>query len=728
MLIDLDRCVRCDECVVACARAHDNNPRFNRHGRRHDHYMVANACMHCMDPVCMIGCPTGAIHRSSAGGQVVINDLTCIGCSTCANSCPYDNIRMVEARDSTRWVLAVVAGLLVLVLASGYRTAFINPGELSFQHSALADCGSCHVEYHKGVVGWMRAAWSQDNALEDSKPCITCHKMTDRGLLPHNLPAADLQALSANVAPATVSGRSVGVQLANLLFSKSEESDERVPCMTCHREHQGAAGDLTRVSDDHCNTCHQVQFHSLASGHPDFARYPYERRTQIQFDHTSHIDKHFRDAKMAELAPHACRDCHKTDSNDRLMEVKPFEASCGACHGEQVAGAGRASAKGMAVFAVPGLDVASLRETGTAIGEWPEYADGAMPPIMNLLLSADPDYRAANTVFNGIDDPMDLSEANGEQLAAVETLAWGVKSLLFDLRTKGVVALHARLQRLLGRPLSAAETSPLTALLPLDTIAAAQKEWFPSLESEIPRWRDGELVSIPSDEVPDAAGEVNNKGEAPDQKDADGDSDGEIDTGKDDDDDEIATDDDDDEDEDEDEDEDDEIATGKDDDDDDDDDEIDTDKDNDDDEEIATDNDDDDDGKSAADGDHAAAPVIAVASGEDWNVSGGWYRDEFVLRYRPTGHEDGFIRAWLDLTGKTAQRLMESSRVFEGLIGDRAPGLCGKCHSVNKRADGGLMVNWHPYEPEEGLKKPVRFSHAAHFNLMDERGCLTCHV
>ena len=98
MLIDLDRCVRCDECVVACSKGHDNNPRFNRHGRTYDHYMVANACMHCADPVCMIGCPTGAIHRSSSG-QVVINDDTCIGCATCANSCPYDNIRMVDVRD-----------------------------------------------------------------------------------------------------------------------------------------------------------------------------------------------------------------------------------------------------------------------------------------------------------------------------------------------------------------------------------------------------------------------------------------------------------------------------------------------------------------------------------------------------------------------------------------------------------------------------------------------------
>lgn len=99
MLIDLDRCVRCDDCVRACAAAHGGNPRFVRHGRVFDHWMMANACMHCADPVCMIGCPTGAIHRDLGTGMVVVNDATCIGCATCANACPYDNIRMVEIRD-----------------------------------------------------------------------------------------------------------------------------------------------------------------------------------------------------------------------------------------------------------------------------------------------------------------------------------------------------------------------------------------------------------------------------------------------------------------------------------------------------------------------------------------------------------------------------------------------------------------------------------------------------
>ena len=98
MVIDLNRCTRCDDCVRACASAHDDNPRFVRHGHVHDQTMIANACMHCADPVCMIGCPTGAIARERADGAVVIDDLACIGCAACANGCPYDNIRMVDIR------------------------------------------------------------------------------------------------------------------------------------------------------------------------------------------------------------------------------------------------------------------------------------------------------------------------------------------------------------------------------------------------------------------------------------------------------------------------------------------------------------------------------------------------------------------------------------------------------------------------------------------------------
>lgn len=99
MLIDNDRCTRCDDCVRACAATHDNNPRFIRHGPESGGVMVASACLHCADPVCMIGCPTGAIHRDGVEGQVEINPDTCIGCSVCAQSCPYGTIQMVALRD-----------------------------------------------------------------------------------------------------------------------------------------------------------------------------------------------------------------------------------------------------------------------------------------------------------------------------------------------------------------------------------------------------------------------------------------------------------------------------------------------------------------------------------------------------------------------------------------------------------------------------------------------------
>lgn len=99
MLIDMDRCTRCDDCVRACAATHDNNPRFIRQGPEASGVMVASACMHCIDPVCMIGCPTGAIFRENIEGLVGIDADTCIGCSICANSCPYGTIQMVALHD-----------------------------------------------------------------------------------------------------------------------------------------------------------------------------------------------------------------------------------------------------------------------------------------------------------------------------------------------------------------------------------------------------------------------------------------------------------------------------------------------------------------------------------------------------------------------------------------------------------------------------------------------------
>jgi len=54
--------------------------------------------MHCKDPECLTGCPTGAIFRD-AKGAVDIDPLTCIGCFDCATQCPYNAISMVPRNE-----------------------------------------------------------------------------------------------------------------------------------------------------------------------------------------------------------------------------------------------------------------------------------------------------------------------------------------------------------------------------------------------------------------------------------------------------------------------------------------------------------------------------------------------------------------------------------------------------------------------------------------------------
>jgi len=94
LLIDLERCTRCDECVRACADSHDGVARFTRDGPRFGKYLVTMACRSCTDPKCMIGCPVGSIRRTDSL-EIQIEDW-CIGCERCANQCPFGNINMVE--------------------------------------------------------------------------------------------------------------------------------------------------------------------------------------------------------------------------------------------------------------------------------------------------------------------------------------------------------------------------------------------------------------------------------------------------------------------------------------------------------------------------------------------------------------------------------------------------------------------------------------------------------
>ncbi len=92
LILDLQKCTRCDACVNACADAHDGVTRLVRDGLRFENFLVATSCRQCRDPLCMVGCPVGAIRRRNSL-EVIIEDW-CIGCGLCARSCPYGNINL----------------------------------------------------------------------------------------------------------------------------------------------------------------------------------------------------------------------------------------------------------------------------------------------------------------------------------------------------------------------------------------------------------------------------------------------------------------------------------------------------------------------------------------------------------------------------------------------------------------------------------------------------------
>lgn len=102
LLIDLDNCTRCDACVNACADAHDGVTRLIRDGLRYDRFLVATACRSCRDPLCMTQCPVGSIRRKESL-EIIIEDW-CIGCTKCAELCPYGNINMVDFKMTRRQV------------------------------------------------------------------------------------------------------------------------------------------------------------------------------------------------------------------------------------------------------------------------------------------------------------------------------------------------------------------------------------------------------------------------------------------------------------------------------------------------------------------------------------------------------------------------------------------------------------------------------------------------
>ena len=113
MVIDLDKCVACQGCSIAC-RFENNTPavepeqaRKGRAIRWNDVFALpvnpteetgeypniktrylTRPCMHCDNPPCIKVCPVQATYRDEEG-LVRQNYTRCIGCRFCTVACPY---------------------------------------------------------------------------------------------------------------------------------------------------------------------------------------------------------------------------------------------------------------------------------------------------------------------------------------------------------------------------------------------------------------------------------------------------------------------------------------------------------------------------------------------------------------------------------------------------------------------------------------------------------------
>lgn len=148
LVMDMDLCIRCGNCSLACHKVHGQS-RLLRRGihierpvkigaRSTQHVLAPSVCLHCKDPECLTGCPTGAIFRDLTG-NIEIDPHICIGCFDCATQCPYNAITMVP-----REMPAAIRPALLTRIKSVFSLKASAPGPITESDDMIAiKCNLC---------------------------------------------------------------------------------------------------------------------------------------------------------------------------------------------------------------------------------------------------------------------------------------------------------------------------------------------------------------------------------------------------------------------------------------------------------------------------------------------------------------------------------------------------------------------------------------------------------
>lgn len=89
--LNLDLCCGCRSCAAACAYGHHLQTLLG-HSKIKNEAELPLHCLHCDQPACAAACPNEAMQKQ-ADGLVLRSQFKCVGCSSCAISCPFGTIQ-----------------------------------------------------------------------------------------------------------------------------------------------------------------------------------------------------------------------------------------------------------------------------------------------------------------------------------------------------------------------------------------------------------------------------------------------------------------------------------------------------------------------------------------------------------------------------------------------------------------------------------------------------------
>ena len=84
---DLNRCIDCRACEVACQREH-NDLSATWVMRVEDRFAVPLSCRHCEKAPCVTACYTEALSPTD-DGTILLDAAKCTGCGLCVFACPF---------------------------------------------------------------------------------------------------------------------------------------------------------------------------------------------------------------------------------------------------------------------------------------------------------------------------------------------------------------------------------------------------------------------------------------------------------------------------------------------------------------------------------------------------------------------------------------------------------------------------------------------------------------